>query len=274
MASPATLAPATPGVKAALNSQGASANDRRPAVMQLLDVVLRRCSDKAASVRTRALSSLATVLAPSDVGCPYLSLLPSLLLQLCHEHVALTALGGDGDANATMFMPGTTSRRASGASMCLSSSALLTPSPSGPSQGRTRGVAASPASGAVAQSALMALLLRRLGDTKPGVRKLALHCLAALALNVAAYRDLTTLDMEAACFEQAVVPTRTLGGGGEGDFASSATVRPFRVPLLRTCSSPHAVRFCACAVLLLVPMCGWLCVSCPCVCASPASDHL
>lgn len=281
-ASPPPGSPSGVNPARAMPQPAEAIHDRRPAVLQLLDVILRRCSDKVPTVRARALACMATILAPEGSD-PLRQLLPSLLLQLCHEHVALSAAGGDGDANATMFViptgsglnvsmrscasqttahahPATTPRRPT---LQLSALSLSTPSPrlgatpAAAAAALHRGPAVSPSSGAVSQSAFMALLLRRLGDTKPGVRKFALQCLAALALNVACYRDLTTLDMGASTFGEAVPPSSTLARlAGSSQFGPIKVVRVVcAVECCSTCtrSPPYQKEWAA----LLAPCSCW-----------------
>ncbi len=136
---------------------GTGSDDPRPSVVCLLDLIVRRCSDRSPAVRARALGALASAL-DAD-ACTHAALFCAIA-----GHVAAVTEG----------VPPTTGGGATGGAAAAAAAAAAL-------------IAAAAADAAItflppgaAASPLLALLIRRTGDAKPGVRRAAVAALGAL----------------------------------------------------------------------------------------------
>jgi hypothetical protein len=173
--------------------------DPRPTAMILIDLLLRRSSDRAPGVRARAVSALAGLL-DHEVSASHsgkkrsLSAARFLALLLAHcahtqtlsEYAVTEATDGgvlssasSSTGEVTLAGSHHTSFGAQYAIYVSSSSAIA--SNSNPSQTEVAVIQCEVS--APVPSPLVPLLVRRMHDVKPAVRKAALHASAAIALN-------------------------------------------------------------------------------------------
>ena len=134
---------------------GTGSDDPRPTVVCLLDLVVRRCSDRSPAVRARALGALAAALDADTCA-----------------HAALFAAIAGHVAVVTEVPPGACAVAGGGGSAATAAAVLIASSAADAAVTfLPPGAAASP---------LLALLVRRSGDAKPGVRRAAVAALGAL----------------------------------------------------------------------------------------------
>ena len=131
---------------------GTGSDDPRPSVVCLLDLIVRRCSDRSPAVRARALGALASAL-DAD-ACTHAALFCAIA-----GHVA--AVTDMPVVHPTGGATGGSAAAALIAAAAADAAVIFLPP----------GAAASP---------LLALLIRRTGDAKPGVRRAAVAALGAL----------------------------------------------------------------------------------------------
>jgi hypothetical protein len=172
----------------ATETEGGCANPR-PTVTALLDALLRRASDKSPGVRARALAILGEVVDPT--ASPHARTMATLLTHLGYTAVRLAAVSGSegGEEDVSLSESGFGTALASGnafedALEDAASSAI------GGSRSRPRPIlpAGIQVLTAAGPSPLVPLLVRRMGDDKPAVRRAAL--IAGVALGSAGGSDI------------------------------------------------------------------------------------